>query len=229
MAINGGPIIIDKNNLVLHLDATNYKSYSGHGSIWYDLSGYNNHANLYNSPTYQEMFIFDGANQKATVEHSPELNLNSSFTISAFVKQIGNSFNNSYWNVVSKYSQFILGPNGNNRMAFLVNANGWEPSGYSSSSTWPNQDINFDIPNYYTGVYESNSGTLSFYINAVLTVSYNVGKNLSNDTGVIEIAKRDAGGNYFSGGVDAITLYNKALTINEISRNYNVAKARFNL
>lgn len=45
--INDGPKIVT-NGLVLCLDARNTKSYSGSGTTWYDLSGYDKHAVMNN-------------------------------------------------------------------------------------------------------------------------------------------------------------------------------------
>lgn len=60
MSLGYGASIV-RNGLVLHLDATNQKSYPGTGTTWYDLSGNNNNASLVNGPTHSEnTFVFDG-------------------------------------------------------------------------------------------------------------------------------------------------------------------------
>ena len=67
------------NDVVLYLDATNPASYPGSGSVWYDLSGFGNHATLYGSisESFQSpgYFEFSGsADDYAEVIQSPSLN-----------------------------------------------------------------------------------------------------------------------------------------------------------
>jgi len=62
--IGGESIITD--NLVLHLDAADSRSYTGIGTVWYDLSGKDNHFDLYGSPSKIDdvggAVSFDGTN-----------------------------------------------------------------------------------------------------------------------------------------------------------------------
>lgn len=58
-----GPNIV-RDGLILSLDARNPKSYSGSGSIFNDISGFNNHHNISNSPTFLNgRFTLNGTNQ----------------------------------------------------------------------------------------------------------------------------------------------------------------------
>lgn len=56
----------NQDKLVLSLDANDSASYPGTGSIWYDISGNNNHVQLFNSPAYTSgtpaYFTFNGTN-----------------------------------------------------------------------------------------------------------------------------------------------------------------------
>ncbi len=63
--------VVTRNNLLLYLDPFNPKSYPGTGSVWYDLSGKNNNATLYNSPTFSSNnFTFNGSNQWAQITNN---------------------------------------------------------------------------------------------------------------------------------------------------------------
>ena len=61
------PVDLVTYGLVGHWDALNTASYPGSGSSWYDLSGLNNTATLYNSPTFNNdgtgSFTLNGTNQ----------------------------------------------------------------------------------------------------------------------------------------------------------------------
>lgn len=50
MSVQGGPDIISEG-LILYLDASNKKSYPGSGQTWFDISGNNEHFDLYNTPS----------------------------------------------------------------------------------------------------------------------------------------------------------------------------------
>jgi hypothetical protein len=70
MSYANGPRIVT-DGLVCCLDAANRKSYAGSGSAWNDLSGNNNHATLFASPTYDTnnkgSISFNGSTQYAEV------------------------------------------------------------------------------------------------------------------------------------------------------------------
>lgn len=73
-----GPKIVT-NNLVLHLDVGDKKSYSGSGSTaWNDLSPNRNHFTLYNSPTFNSIYggelRFDGTNDYARNRNNTVIN-----------------------------------------------------------------------------------------------------------------------------------------------------------
>ena len=82
MAISRGPKLVT-NGLSLYLDAANSSSYSGTGSTWYDVSGNNRNATLFNTPTYSTtnagIFTFDDTSfEYATV---PNIGSLTNFTI----------------------------------------------------------------------------------------------------------------------------------------------------
>ena len=59
---------LPRNDLSLLLDPSNIKSYPGSGTIWYDVSGNNNHAILSGAPVFLDNKItFDGIDDHATI------------------------------------------------------------------------------------------------------------------------------------------------------------------
>lgn len=83
MAIYSGPQIVD-NGLVLHLDASNLRSYPGSGTAWNDLSTNNNTGTLVNGAAFSTnnngIITFDGVNDRYSV--STQINLSSTDKIS---------------------------------------------------------------------------------------------------------------------------------------------------
>ena len=237
MATSGGPNIIT-DGLVLHLDAANTKSYSGGGNTWSDLSGNGNDGTLINGPIFNEngTFTFDGSNDYVEVHHNflkPETtNIRESITVSIFCKSDGSSSSgwNMYWSGVSKYSQFILGPNGiGGKMAFVVNSGGWYPSGYSGD-IWGQESIDIREYHYYTGTYNKSSGMLTLYVDGNLEADFNVGIfTLTNDPNSFSLNKRDVSGNHLKSTNSIFHIYNRALTQSEVLQNYNATRSRFGL
>lgn len=70
------------SNMIMYLDAQNPRSYSGTGSTWYDISGNNNHATLYNSPTYGNgVFTFNGSTQYVRTANTLNLSAYNKITV----------------------------------------------------------------------------------------------------------------------------------------------------
>jgi len=92
MGLSHSPQIVT-DGLVLCLDATNKKSYSGSGTTWTDRSGNEHHATLHNGPTFSNVnggvFSFDQTNDFAnTYKNGSELNLSEgSFSLEIAIKK----------------------------------------------------------------------------------------------------------------------------------------------
>lgn len=98
MSVYGGPKVIT-NNLYLHLDAANTKSYPGSGTIWYDLSGNGINVTLTNGPTFDSTnmgsILFDGSNDYGSASLSVSL---SSMTLEITFNVENGAFN---WNNIA--------------------------------------------------------------------------------------------------------------------------------
>jgi hypothetical protein len=225
------------NELILKIDPADSISYPQTGNTVYDLSGNQNHMQIKNNPDFQQYYFrFDpNNNEKGVIESSAELDFGGgSISVCAWVRERNNAFGSTYWNVVSKYNQFILGPNGDGVMAFLPNLkNGsWRPNSYSDPDIWNNvyNQSNFDHTkfHYYAGVYNKNNGKIQLYIDAILVAEHNENTSgLSADSDIIQIAKRDSSGNYFDGDIGGVHIYNRPLTSSEIQTNYDATKSEY--
>lgn len=230
MSTSGGPDI-SQDGLVLYLDATNEKSYPGSGTSFNDLSRRVNSISLINTPTFtNKRFQFSSTNDYISVPASDSTNIRGSITAAMYCKS--NTANwNMYWSGISKYSQFILGPNAANnssgKMAFLVHSGTWYPSGYAGD-IWGQSDIDKTEYHYYVGTYNQSSGILAMYVDGVEEASFNIGtRTLTNDPNAFAIGKRDVSGNYLNFTLGIAQIYNRALSQSEIIQNYNALKSRF--
>ena len=236
MGVFYNPSIITEG-LVLYLDAANLKSYPGSGTTWNDLSGNNNNAPMVNTPTYSNLkngaFTFDGVgtnyfdlDSKAslvnvnagTVGGWVRFNdLNSDSTNYVFVSYGGNAYGGG----------FILehaGLGGASLRLELVTF-----GGSISGAPRANIDKSTALPYQGQDIYMIGTWTTSevkLYINGVLlsTVSTNAALPSRSTLRISSEAGRSRGVN---GNVYNCSIYNRALSAQEILQNYNATKGRY--
>ena len=230
-----GPNII-KEGLVLYLDPGSPNSYYNKtGTTIKDISGNGNNCTLNNQPTYLNTnggnISFDGTNDYGVIPNSNSLVFNNSdFTLSVWVKipifSIGEL---SGWGFI-----FTKG------MTTMAPANTW---GFGQSSTNTNR-LSFQFGSNTNGIFDivMNSGILadgwhnvtvvkksnvgSMYIDNVFSIS---GVTTSTLSSTSDIWVSGMGPKYTSTSLSVIKLYNKSLSLEEMTQNYNVLKSRFGL
>jgi hypothetical protein len=233
MSVHAGPNTI-KNNLVLHLDASNPKSYPGTGTTWFDVSGNGNNGTLTNMSvpscyvrTYGGRAIqFDGANDYITVPSSSSLQITGAITISFWA----NITNNGVFSpLISKSSS---GTNGEFEISADLRSGGtlaaWRPG------------ISSDLANFFSSLTGSWSyyvftcngsaigSTVTCYRNSALfgTITTNSSVRTAS-ANPLTIGGR--GSFYAPVFLDYIQIYNRILSLAEIRQNYNATRGRFGL
>jgi hypothetical protein len=228
MAVYGGPDIVT-DGLVLCLDAGNSKSYPGTGTTWTDLSGNNNNGTLTNGPTFsganKGSIVFDGSNDYVNAVTATSLGINSvstGFTISIWFKTSGgveyylfDNFNGSKdisLRVDAGVLEVYMAATG------VINAVRFG-SGYNNN-VWHNFTITWN-----------GSNLLTAYANSI-----SIGTNGTTLSGSFEsnaafrIGSRPVSpGAFFAGNIAQVSVYNRALTAQEIQQNHNALKGRFGL
>jgi len=177
--------------------------------------------------------MFDGSNDYLTVPHSANFNLTSAWTVAAWVKRDGDSTNNSdgssTWKVIARKGIF-------NTFILHTDKNTWKTSAgiYNGSSfvaTASTSALDIGQWHYIVGTYENvNSGTLKIYFDGKLENTLTgIGTPVTNSDPVYI-----GGGNNISGvatywpvTLDTTSIYNRALTNNEIISNYQTANIEF--
>jgi hypothetical protein len=221
---NGGRIVTD--GLVLSLDASDRNSYISGSTTWNDLSGNNNHATLFNNPTYNDYYLgFNGTNQYGriiydSVSMSPWV---SSQTISFWAYTTTNAVRRNLWDQayggfgtwtheIGGGINYFYGTSGVNDLPYTARG-----SGAITTSVWNNIVSVRDVL------------SISWYVNGSLrsTVA-NIYGAVGNTTANIRIALGYTN-NYWDGNIATVSAYNKALTASEVLQNYNASKSRFNL
>ena len=214
MASSAGPDIVE-DGLVLCLDAASKRSYTGAGNTWTDLTGNNNGA-LTNGPTFDSAnggsIVFDGTNDYVTNNYANS----AEHTISIIFKIISfSSFDMRLWGAYSGSSD-QSGVGWYNSTFRIWVASSWNTTSFVSSvDTIYHLTITHDSSNnnmvYVDGIYEDTILNKESYFD---NIAFGSRFLLSH-------------GSYFNGNMYNISLYNKALTHNEIKQNYSATRGRF--
>ena len=191
------------DGLILHLDAGDSNSYSGSGNTWYDISGNNNHSTL-NGPSFTNTglkhFVFNGSDDVASLNLSNYPNLTFEFW---------------FYDNRTSGQRDLLTYNGNsgsftfnNMNHFRTDGNGLHAAKFPTSLI-SNQWVRF--------VYVKNT---KIYINNTVT---NIQQGSDRTYGQLRIgdARSDVG-QHWNGKIAVVRIYNRNLTDQEISKNYEV-------
>jgi hypothetical protein len=227
MSFSHSPKIVT-DGLVLALDAGNVKSYASGSTTWFDKSGYGNNGTLVNGPTFNTgslgSIVFDGVDDYADCGNSAVLNTTSSISINVWFKAAYNP-NVIYRAIVDKgrdgfgawslaidevqtKATFKVVIAGSNRSVTCVSSYG--------NNIWTLITGVFTGTNlliYQNGILE-NSGSFSGTI-GTNSISVKIGK--PNDTYA------------FGGNVATTQIYNRALSAQEVSQNFNALRGRFGI
>ncbi len=221
MALSHSPSIITQN-LSLCLDAANSKSYPGSGTTWTDLSGNGNNGTLVNGVGYSGdnlgSLSFDGVDDVVNTSYSPQLN---DFTIIAWFRSTGGTLN--YNRIVDKdyVAGMWLGRQNNI-------ANSWGGGVLETSSPYGRyitltdnqwhmivsrrQGTTHTI--YGDGITNSVSGTVNSTALSTARFSFGNWYNTNNTQRL-------------TGNIAQVSIYNRALTAQEIQQNFNATKSRY--
>ena len=220
-----GPTII-KEDLVLHLDAANTKSYVSGSATWYDLSGNNNNGTLVSGSAFSSAnggsIVFDGVDDYISISQ----NINPpNITLEFFYKA---SVSSPYEYLISN-TRDCCGPY-NGYELHIVNGvprfSIWNSTqlGLNGTSTLTNQI--YHITATYDGsqmkIYQNS--ILTGLVNSALGIGSSPSFNLAIGGMGLNPAFYNLTGNIYIGRV-----YNRALTATEISQNFNATKGRFGL
>lgn len=239
------------DGLVLCLDAANLKSYSGTGITWTNVGPTNINVSLVNGPSFVSSnngyFNFDGTNDYANLETS---------IASAISPNIPCSFN--VWvrfSSTSKDQTIFATPNKTGGVPFILffdsvvfsrnNTNVGDIGGgttnalvvligdaspasdlrYSTannivtSNTWYNICVVLDPPNDKFWTYLNGSVVALFNSSACQGIRSHTDNFIIGETG----------GDPLNGNIAQVSIYNRALNIDEIKQNFNALRGRFGI
>jgi hypothetical protein len=237
MSIQNGPKIAT-NGLLLTLDAANVKSYPGSGTTWTDLSRNGNNGTLTNGPTFNSnnrgSIVFDGVNDY--VDTGPNYQLQRPFSINSWVY-----FNSlSGWQTVSsidgevifELAAFYWGkttdsgsiqPRLNNTFGLtLVNSSGLEVYTYDNATSVAGVWYNYSV--------SVNTDKIVLYKNGLPITTTTNSDVMEATTGNLLVGAGYFAENivdYVNGRIAYTSLYNRALSTDEVAQNFYALRGRF--
>ncbi len=236
MSVFYNPSIVT-DGLVFQIDAANIKSYPGSGTSWNDLSGNFNDATIVNTPTYSTLkngaFTVDGVgtNYFSLDSKISLINLNAG-TVGGWVRFNEMNLNSTNYVYVSYGGNaygggFLLqhaGLNGDNdRLEFST----WGGSitgvprallDKTNSMPYQGQDIHM-IATWTTS-------EIKLYINGQLRSTASTNAAIPART-TLRISSEGGRARGINGNVYTCSIYNRALSAQEILQNYNATKGRY--
>jgi hypothetical protein len=223
MSLSHSPKVVT-DGLVLYLDAANQRSYPKSGTTWSDLKGSNN-GTLTNGPTFNGVnggvIEFDGTNQYAAVPHDNIFNFGTNdFSI----------MTNIYWKYSSSTDKCIVefrGSNSNSLSSWVwfINSQNkmqvWKPNLATQSSTV------LSVNNWYNLTIIRSSGTLYYFVNSLQAGSSAWNSSADADSSGIRLGTRQDTTNSLNADMSNLSIYNRALTGDEVRQNYLATRGRY--
>ena len=224
---NTPPIVT--NGLVLYADAANRQSYTSGSITWNDLSGNNNSGSLTNGPTFSTFgggsIVFDGVNDFINMSSTPLFNFTSDLTLNTWIYNVSSS---NGLGLITKGPEF-----GNFDYDYMlyITTNSTSLSLFKKNSAGVGESLSIGVTllNRWVNICVTKQGTTTrFFINGVLNSTQNfVDGSIRTSPNLLNIGR--GWNSAFAGNIPITQLYNRALTAQEVTQNYNATKTRFNL
>jgi hypothetical protein len=233
MSFNFSPKIVT-DGLILYLDAANTKSYVSGSTTWNDISRSETNVTLVNGPTFSSgnggSIVFDGIDNR--VSRTTNINTGQNFTVNAWIYPallgatrravIGNSY--SYAG-----RQGWLFCTGSINNTFFMSIGADQSYRVAAANT-----LSLNVWQYITAVVTDGGLTITLYVNGQTINTSIVVLNSGTITYTypqFNVGFRDVGAQQdpFTGCIAQVSIYNRALSQQEIRQNYNATKKRYQL
>ncbi len=221
MAIKRGPNIVT-DGLFLALDAASPRSYSGSGTTINNLPNNSYSGTLNNATVSNGAVVTDGSNDYISVNYGNGVNpTTQDLSYELWVKQTTAATDlflvQGNW---SSSNRFYVGLNGGN-LGWGLQERGWASNNTSFSPT---------LNDWFHVVITFNGSTALLYGNAEQQASDTTLTSYTFNQDLVLGSGRPTDGQYdWFGEFGPVKVYNKTLTADEVSQNYNALKSRFGL
>ena len=237
-SLGAGKVITD--GLIFYVDASNNKSYPGSGTVWTNLSQTEISSSLVNGPTFSSttggVIRFDGSN-----DYVDCTTLSQYFTTTSPKSWVFWTYLTQTSSVSSArilFNVFSTGYNGGRSIAFYNNggqlqltANLFLSVSNSSSiecnvsnvvNTWNHFGVVWNESRYF--IYQNGVSLPTSFLTSIITPSSSLGSS------PIRIGADPILFNpLFVGDIGQVSIYNRALSADEVLQNYESTRERFGL
>lgn len=230
MGVTGGINTIT-DNLVFLLDSANPKSYNN-TSTWFDISGNNNDATIFNTPAYTTDFYgsiyFDGTNEYASLPWNSSFDFSLAQTVFIWLKPgtgsnsaRRNPYNQAYGgsgtitHEPAGHFNYYFGTHGGNSQPYVGKGSGFTV-----------------LSNELACICVTRSQSLNkcdWYKNGSLITTSNAGGYASTNNGTSAIWIADGYTNNFIGNIYSVYVYNKYFTSDDVQQMYQSTRYRFGM
>jgi len=228
---NTPPVVTD--GLVLYLDAANRQSYVSGSTTWNNLSG-DISGSLINDPTFNSgnggSIVFDGVDDYVNL--SPYYYSNDTQHTATVLFKI-----NQYksWQEIFQKGQrrdFKMRMSGFNQIkldvGYITNDITYETSiSTIALDTWYFAAMTIDTT--FGGKFTYYLDGVKIYENTISTPTTLFQSPLPQYAGELRLGNMSPNSERLSGNIALVSMYNRAITQNEVLQNYNSTKERFNL
>lgn len=231
---------ISKDGLVLYLDAANPKSYTSGSSIWYDISGNNNHFNLINSPAPTGSYLyFNGINQRADCVNTTFGNFGiGSFTLEYVLYTNGTGSNAFAAVIMKRWAVTNIG--GASGFVDRIFANVFYTQDPNPGGARGNVlELNYTTPrdrivqiNQVISKPTSLTANGFTYINSNLITTSNrtyVGDGSVDNGNTVRLMWAEGENGYLNGRLYSVKAYTRAFSAADVAQSFNATKGRFDL
>jgi len=211
------------SNLVLMMNFDKVSALGENSTLVKDLSKYGNDGTVNGSAVwsssgrYGGAYIFDGSNDYIDISHSASLNISQYITISAWIYPTASMTNCN--GIVSKgaagnYGYMLYGGGGcgnaTNTIRCLI-------GGVACDTTLT---VNLNAWNYVACTQDGTNITI--YLNGSREIVCSNPGGITTNSNKVKIGKLYDGVNdhYFTGTIDEVRIYNRALSANEVKQHY---------
>jgi len=212
------------SGLTSNIDASNYLSYPSTGTVWKDLSSYEDNFTLTNSPTYSSLnygsIDFDGTDDYcATAAGAPFYQYTNKLSVSWWLKRDGSIAGGAGG------GQSTIGVDSMSTNVWLMHGNGTSITFYvNDGGSWISLDTG-TIPNdTWTHITTTvTSSSTKMYINGVLTNStVGVSQIVNNPNSIIGwgFDPRYLSGRFLNGSIASAQVFNRDISALEVQQNY---------
>lgn len=227
------------SGLVLDLDASVTASYPGTGNTWYDISGSGNNGTLTSGNSFSTenggYIVFDGATGIVNGSINGSI-FSSNFTQTTWFYKTESAnvwvgiFNNSSPATNNTYNMTF----GNGNVDAPLNSIGNNQIGVASAGIF--LDLGIHTNQWLFAAIVKSGSILNIYcykagtlLQNADTITWNSGNY--NTTNGYQVGRHWSGSGVspYKGNISSITVYSRALSLSEITQNYNATKARYGL